>query len=283
MNNKNIQKMKKIAYFSLFCALFAFGSCSLFEVDNYELPKETLRGSVVDADGNPVLTEQNGNGIPVRLTELSWTGGTAEHNPDFYCKPDGTFQNTKIFEGTYKVELFGGPFIPLTRVDQDNNVLADGSQTVKIKGTKTVEFVVQPFLNVEFASEPMVTNGKISVQVRVTRAISPEDFRALIEPMGNYSESFLNVTDIQLLVSYSRSVESSGKEYRDERWSTPYPYNGASFEPLLGQKVTLESKDNIPSGRTVFIRAAARINYDTPRGTGTRRYNFSEVMEVFIP
>ena len=31
------------------------------------------------------------------------------------------------------------------------------------------------------------------------------------------------------------------------------------------------------------IRVAARINYDTPAGSGTRRWNYSEPIEVNIP
>ena len=41
-----------------------------------------------------------------------------------------------------------------------------------------------------------------------------------------------------------------------------------------------ESNGTIPSGRTVFIRAAARINYETE---SVRRWNYSEPMEVLVP
>ena len=100
--------------------------------------------------------------------------------------------------------------------------------------------------------------------------------------MGNYDESYPNVTDIQLFVSYSSSV---GYRARDDRWSNSIEYAGDAFEPLLGTPVTIRSTKGqvIPSGRHVFVRAAARINYDTPMGSGTRRWNYSEPMEVMIP
>jgi hypothetical protein len=110
--------------------------------------------------------------------------------------------------------------------------------------------------------------------------VSEQDFRTKIEPMGNYSASFLNVTDIQLFVSYSSSV---GYRARDQRWSNKIEYTGAAFNSLLGQTVTIPSIGIIPSGRTVFIRAAARINYDTPAGSGTKRWNYSEPLELMIP
>lgn len=143
-----------------------------------------------------------------------------------------------------------------------------------------VKFEVQPFLKVEWVEQPQVINGKVRAKVKVTRGVSEEEFREKIEPMGSYDDSFLNVTDIQLFVSYSSTV---GYRARDERWSSSLSYTGASFDNLLGETVTIESNGTIPSGRIVFIRAAARINYDTPKGSGTRRWNYNEPIEVMIP
>lgn len=276
----NITKnMKKIAFYLLLCGLFSFSSCSLFEMDNYDAPAETLQGEVVDvATGESVLTDKGSEGIRVRLTELSW-GENVTPNPDFYCMADGSFQNTKLFKGTYNIRI-DGPFIPLIREDQNGVPIADETKKVEIKGVTKVRFEVQPFLKVQLVSEPTVANGVITAKVRVSRAVSESDFRAKIEPMGGYSSSFLNVTDIELFVSYSSSV---GYRAQDDRFSSKIEYTGSAFNPLLGQIVTIQSKGVIPSGRTVFVRAASRINYDTPRGSGTRRWNYSEATEVVIP
>ena len=229
---------------------------------------------------NPVLTDQGSEGIRVRMTELSW-GDNVEHNPDFFCRPDGTFQNTKVFKGRYNVRV-DGPFIPIVREDERGVPLADESKTLDIDGVADVRFEVQPFLNVEFVGDPMVSNGRITARVRVTRGVSEAEFREKIEPMGGWDDSFLNVTDIQLFISYSSSV---GYRARDERWSSKIEYTGSEFGDLLGKPVTIKSNKGqaIPSGRKVFVRAAARINYDTPRGDGTRRWNYSAPVEVLIP
>ncbi len=93
--------MKLINITGMCAALLMLSSCSMFEIDNYDEPEETIQGRVIDVKtGNPVLTDQGSEGIRVRLTELSW-GDNVEHNPDFFCRPDGTFQNTKIFKGNY--------------------------------------------------------------------------------------------------------------------------------------------------------------------------------------
>lgn len=271
--------MKRIALYTLVCSAFMLGSCSLFELDNYDEPSETIQGEVVDvATGERVLTDQGSEGIRVRLTELSW-GENVTHNPDFYCMLDGTFQNTKIFKGTYNVRI-DGPFIPILRENEQGVPLADETQEVEIKGTTKVKFEVHPFLKVELVGEPTISNGRITAQVRVTRAVSEEIFRSKVEPMGGYNNNFLNVTDIQLFVSYSSTV---GYRARDERWSSKIEYSGSSFNDLLGQTITIRSNGVIPSDRTVFIRAAARINYDTPKGSGTRRWNYSAPMEVIVP
>ena len=270
--------MKKIPFYILLSALLC-NSCSLFELDNYDEPAETLQGEVVDAEtGEPVLTDQGSEGIRVRLTELSW-GDNVTPNPDFFCNPDGKFQNTRLFKGNYNIRI-DGPFIPLIREDDRGVPIADETQTVDIHGVTTVRFEVQPFLKVEWIGEPELINGKVRAKVRVTRAVSEDEFRAKIEPMGGYSASFLNVTDIQLFVSYSSTV---GYRARDERWSSHIEYSGSAFNALLGETVTIESNGTIPSGKAVFVRAAARINYDTPRGSGTRRWNYNEPVQLLVP
>lgn len=259
--------------------IIGLSSCSLFEIDNYDQPEETIKGTIVDvATGDPVLTEQSSNGIRVRLTELSY-GDDVIHNPDFYCRDDGTFQNTKIFKGNYNIRV-DGPFIPIVRETSAGDVLEDNSITCDIKGTTEVKFEVQPFLKVEFVGEPVVSGGKITAQIKVTRAVSTEEFKEKIEPMGGYDDSFTNVTDVRLFVSYSSTVSDRSKY---ETWSSVKEYGGASFEPYLGQLVTMSSNGTISPKRKVFIRAAARINYGTPAGSGTRRYNYSDVKEVNIP
>jgi hypothetical protein len=50
----------------------------------------------------------------------------------------------------------------------------------------------------------------------------------------------------------------------------------------LGTAVEVKSNaaNPIPSGRTVFVRAAARIGYQTEN---VSRYNYTEAMMVMVP
>lgn len=253
-------------------------SCELFALDNYDAPSEILYGSVVDAStGAPVLTDQGSEGIRVRLMETSWEGNVTPQ--DFYCKPDGTFRNARLFEADYNIRV-DGPFVPLVIENAEGTLMKDESVNIHLKGEQEVKFEVQPFLNVEITSAPQVSAGKVMVRVKVTRATSRAELKQAISPSGDWKDTYANITDLQLFVSYSSTV---GYRARDSRWSSSVTYDGSSFDKLLGTDVTLKSNGTIPSGQKVFIRAAARINYDTPRGSGTRRWNYSEIMEVNIP
>lgn len=268
--------MKRL-FIYIFAAVLT-ASCSVFEIDNYESPQETIRGNIVDAyTGEKIQTEQNGRGIRVRLTELSY-GDNVTHNPDFYARDDGSYQNTKVFKGLYNVRI-DGPFVPIVRETPDGDTLFNGSVDCNIEGITEVHFRVQPFLRVEIVGDPVVSGGKITAQVRVTRGVPEKDFREAVEPMGDYQDSYLNVTDVRLYVGYSATCNGDNKY---EAWSNVLEFDGSAFEPYLGQVLTISSRGTVKANRKVFIRAAARINYATPVG-GERRYNFSEVREVNIP
>lgn len=267
--------MKKILNSILFIiTIILFNSC---EVDNFPEPKETIKGRVVDAaTGELVLTDQGSEGTRVRLRELSWTETRVPDNFDFFCMKEGIFQNTKVFRGHYNVRI-DGAFIPLIRRNAAGDTLANETKNMDIEGVTEVEFKVQPFLKLEWIGTPVVNNGKITATVKVTRAVNPADFKAKIEPMGGYSDDMLNVTDVRLFVS---QVPFVGYREWDNSYSTEIGYSGNSFEALLGQPVTITTNGVIPAGRTVFIRAAARINYATEN---IRRHNYNAAIRVDIP
>ncbi len=263
----------------LYCLFFGLivlflASC---EIDNYLEPQETIKGSVVDvATGNLVLTDQGSEGTRIRLRELSWKETPTPDNFDFWCMKEGIFQNTKVFKGHYNVRI-DGAFIPLVRLNQRGDTIADETKYIDINGVTEVEFKVQPFLKLEWVGQPTVKDGKITATFIVNRAVSPADFKSKIEPMGNYNDNFLNVTDVRLFVS---QVAFVGYREWDNRYSVERGFNGNEFEVQLGKPITITTNGTIPAGRTVFIRAAARINYATE---GVRRHNYNTAVRVDIP
>jgi hypothetical protein len=267
--------MKKIFYSIWFCwAVVSFGSC---KIDNYDEPQETIKGRVVDvATGDLVLTDQGSEGTRIRLRELSWTATKVPDNFDFFCMKEGIFQDTKVFKGHYNVRI-DGAFIPLVRLSTTGDTIADETKYIDISGVTETEFQVQPFLKIEWVGNPTISNGKITATIKVTRAVSPADFKTKIQPMGNYDDNFLNVTDVRLFVS---EVPYVGYREWDDRYTKEIDYSGNSFEALLGQPITITTNGVIPAGRTVFIRGAARINYATEN---IKRHNYNAALRVDIP
>lgn len=278
--------MKHFTYlFLIFLGLW-WTSCK--KIDNFPMPSETIKGKVVDVvTGEPVLTDQGSEGTRVRLMELSWKGSANPEPFDFFCMKEGIFQNTKIFKGTYNIRV-DGAFIPIVRINANGDTLADESKTLEINGVTDVEFKVQPFLKIEWVGTPTVANGKVSATIKVTRAVSRADFKAKIAPMGNYSDQDLDdmlyITDVRLFVSESPYV---GFREKDDRFTTIVNFDKNNtdpelrdFEPKLGMPYTITSQNTIPAGRTVFIRAAARINYATEN---IKRHNYNEAIRVDMP
>ena len=264
-------------FLGLSCCLAAIFFTSCGKIDNYEEPQETIKGTVIDnATGELVLTDQGSEGTRVRLNELSWKGTRVASNFDFFAMKEGIFQNTKVFKGRYNVRI-DGAFIPLIRLSANGDTVANETKAIDIAGVTQVEFKVQPFLKIEWVGKPTVSNGKITAVIKVTRGVSPADFKAKIQPTGGYSDDVLNITDLRLFVSQMPYV---GYREWDNRYTTQINYSGNSFEALLGQPVTITTSGTIPAGRTVFIRGAARINYATEN---IKRHNYNVAMRVDIP
>jgi len=268
---------KSIKYLFIGFLAIAVSSCDLFKLDNYEAPSQTIYGTVTDVKtGEPVLTDQGSEGIRIRLIETSWQGNVTPQ--DFYCKMDGSYRNTRLFDADYNIRV-DGPFVPIYIENEEGTVVKDQTVNFHTSGQNEINFQVQPFLKVEIVGSPQVSSGTITARVRVTRATDREELAKAMECSGDWMDGYANITDIQLFVSRSSSV---GYRARDSRWSSSIEYSGSSFDAQLGQPVTIKSNGTVPSGQKVFIRAAARINYDTPRGSGTRRWNYSEVVEVDV-
>lgn len=248
--------MKTIApLFLLVCSLAIGSSCS--KIDNYEGPTQTLQGRIIDAStGQNVQSEvsgDNGNGTRIRLLETSWSD-----NPTplyLATRQDGTYINTKVFQATYKI-IAEGAFVPMDLAGNDQ------SRTVNVQGgLTTVDFMVDPFLRVEWVGEPVLNaNGTVSAQVKVTRGTQHADFQQ-------------NITNLALFVS---PYEYVGNNNFDNRYATIVTYTGAAGNSILGQILTLTTTGTLPR-RAWYLRLGSRIAF------GTNRYNYSTIKVVNVP
>lgn len=219
----------------------AIGSLTSCEIDNYDLPDGTLTGSVIDAvTGNPILSEQP-NGYRIKYKEVSWSETATDQY--LWGKPDGTFNHTKLFAGTYEVTAVEGAFIQ------------SETQRVEVKSGKvtTVNFTVTPFIS--FSNVSVVKEGTSSVKVTFSIA-------------RNVASA--NLQDYRIFASSKTPYIGNNAGGYESNISSGVT---ALTEANLGVPITV-TLDNYQSGNTYYIRVGARC------ANTSNRYNFTEVFKL---
>jgi hypothetical protein len=234
---------------------------SCVEYDNYEGPQETLKGKIVDQNGNPLWVE-SGDGIRIKLMDYGWSDNPSELY--LKVKMDGTYENTKVFGSTYDI-VAEGPFVPLVRIDEEGNIVSDKTKKgVKVKGTTVVDFEVEPFLKISWVEEPASDDaGMLTVKFTVERGTDDPDFQ-------------LDVFDMGLFVSTTQYV---GENNYDKERSVKITDTKKATK-ALGQTVELTTPVALKSGNTYYVRVGARLNYSLFNGF---TYNYSDVRKIVVP
>jgi hypothetical protein len=248
--------MRNIFLFIGLCFLLIdFSSCS--GIDNYPAPSETLKGTVFDSiNGTPLQTEVGGGGYQIELDELSWSANPTPYY--FNSMQDGTYQDTKLFSGQYRISIVGA-FVPLVQYDSNGNVIVDKRKIVDIKGVTTVNFNVEPFLRVEWIGEPKINaDGTVTVQVKVTRGTNNPNFQQ-------------NINDVTLFVNEYQYI---GNNEYDSRFTNKY--NGDA-NAIIGDTISITTLAPPTSGETWYLRVGARISY------GQNLYNYNQPVEITMP
>ena len=252
---------KRLYYLALGLVAIAASSCS--KLDNYPAPSNTITGETVDAGtGNTVQTEIGGRGTRVKLLETSYSANPTPYY--FQSMQDGTFNNTKIFAGHYKISA-DGAFVPLVQTGAN---AYDKSKELDIKGGVTeVDFNVEPFLRIEWVGDPVLNaNGTVSVQFVVTRGTNDPNYQ-------------LNITDINLYVNDYPYVGQNANSF-DPRYSNRVTYSGTNGNNLLGQTLTFTTiGGTLPAKRDWYLRVAARTTYPNLG----RPYNYTDIKKISIP
>lgn len=231
--------MKKLI--NLLCLSVFFISCGS-EIDNYDLPSETLYGEIIDKNtGEPIQTAVYD--CMIQLEDFTWSETPSPTS--FTSKPDGTFTNTKVFEGKYKVTPKFGPFIPI-----------EGKE-VYISGNTHVSFEVEPYLNLEIVKFQH-SGTKVTVDFKISS-----------------SNDKYKVLDAQIFVSYSQFVSDGSKV---QELCKGVNLAGTSNHDIYSTTHRIEV-EGLKSGRSYYFRAGAKV--DDPI---SKKYNYSKVSEkITIP
>ncbi|HTJ14932.1 MAG TPA: DUF3823 domain-containing protein [Dinghuibacter sp.] len=235
----------------LFAAFAVLAAASCAKTDNYAAPNSTFQGNFIDSvTGQNLLTETGG--AQLMLKQLSWSS-----TPDPYyipAKPDGSFEDTRIFSGNYSVIPTQGAFWPTDSIVK------------QISGNTTVNFTVTPYLEITNFNHTQDADSLVmTCQLSAPRTDGlPEILE--IWPFVNSTEY---VGSGAYISNFTISDQSNGS------------YNLAPINTTWNATIAATTYKcvvhGLIAGRTYYARLGVRVN------DSYKKYNFSPVIEVDVP
>jgi hypothetical protein len=223
--------------------LLAFTSCT--KKDNYEGPDASLQGSVF-VEGTQNTVQTNTGNFTIRLEQLNWSSNPEPF--DIPVKIDGTYKNSKLFGGHYRVSVHGGAFWPADIQEMD---IANGSK---------LDFKLTPYLFINNFAADMVDSTTLKLKF---------DLEAPIDGIPT-------ITEIQPFVNTTKIV-GPGASIFDFSDLNKVTVNKEWTDFTSAEKSREITISNLIRGRTFFVRVGVRFNNDD------KSYNLSEVLEVAVP
>lgn len=211
--------------------IFSLGVVSC-EMDNYDAPAAAVEGQVYDHNGNPLQTAQGQGNMKIRIKEISYAHGdpnivVTEQNLNMMM--DGSFKNTKLFAGTYEMWPFETCGYPCEE---------EQLKTVELKDGKTtrVEFMVTPYLTLEWVGEPYQDEEGV--------------LHASFKFIRNAKDGFdmPDVDKAQLIIGTTVTCAADGR----------YTDNSIDITNIQeGDVINLKSKTKIEFDQKLFLRVSA--------------------------
>lgn len=247
-------------FLALILVLIVTSSCGLDRLDNYKGPTQTLEGKVIDkTTGKPIQTETGSGGVRIELDELSWSKNPTPYY--FDTRQNGTFKNTKIFKGKYRISVQGA-FVPLLQKDNSGKIIVDKRKTMKINGGVTkVNFTVTPLLDVKWVGKPVVNaDSTVTVKFKITRGTDDPNFQ---QP----------ITDVGLFASRYKFV---GNYSSNSALTQRLQFSGTDGNANIGKTMSLTTAAplTINGVKIWFLRVGAKTNF------GLQHYNYTKPVEI---
>ena len=237
--------MKKlISNFLLGASILAISACT--KPDNYPGPNASFQGRFIDVTTHANF-ETSQNSIQVQLEQISWS---ATPTPQFIpSKSDGTFEDTKLFKGTYRIIPKGGAFWPV--YDSVKMDITQGSSH---------DFELTPYIVIKNLTHELVGTTltlKYDIDAPVVAGLP-------------------TIIDTQPYVNTTKLV-GAGASIRDYSEVHAVGINKEFIDLGPADKsITLTIPDLI-KGRTFFVRVGVRLN------DSFKSSNFSEVIQIDVP
>lgn len=236
--------MKKVVLNILFfLGVVLIHSC---EKDNYEGPDALMQGKIVDANGNGLQLEQGGGSARIRMEDFSWSDKPIPFFLNF--RQDGSYVNNKLFAADYLVTPVEGPFFPV-----------EGNR-VEVKGNTVHDFLVTPYLEVEWVKDPEVLpDKKVTATFRFKRNTGPA------------GEVMPDLLDYQLFISTTQYVGNNNFD------GTIVAAPVAVTNDQEQMELSITSTAPMRYATTYWVRIGVRVN------DSFKKYNYTTVKTITVP
>lgn len=242
--------MKRILYSLIALVPVFLFSCT--GIDNYQTPASRMSGNIIDkTTGQNLVTSQEE--FAVRLWETSWSNNPTPQ--DIPIKQDGSYYNDKLFDATYSMQPYAGPFWP-----------ADSIGGVQLKGSFSQDFEVIPYLHITDVTQTL-TDDTLKLTCKLQAPVT------IGLPMVLDISPFVSAT--QICGGSSQIPEYANLKYKvqvNQTWSAIGDMNTG-----IGNKIYIMPGLPLKSGRTYYVRLGVRVQ-DT-----YQKYNYSEIFPVDVP
>jgi len=232
--------MKKILTICLVaCFGISFIAC---EKDNLDGPDATFSGEIRDRKTGELIPQEISDGSRVYFIEMGWGDNPPVQN--MVIRKDGTFSNSMIFSGDYKIIMNKGNYVALDTIDY----------TIK-KGKNFYVFEVNPYLRI-LESEIYLDGKRVVAKFKLEQVTSNKVYRISL-----FAHSHIDVSNKLNVVNKTQNVD---RQITD----------GEAFELVINLD---EYTSTLIPGKSYYFRIGAQSH-----GNETK-YNYAASVKIDIP
>jgi hypothetical protein len=232
--------MKKIlitCLISWFCV--SLNSC---KKDNFDGPDATFFGELRDKKTGELIPQEISDGSRVYFIEMGWGENPPVQN--MVIKKDGTFNNSMMFSGNYKIIMNRGNYTPLDTLDY-----------IIKKGRNFHAFEVNPYLRI-LEPEVYLDGRKIVSRFKLEQVTSNKVYRISL-----FAHPHIDVSSKLSVVNKTFNVDRQVSD-------------GEAFEIAINLD---ENSSTLVSGKSYYFRIGAQSH-----GNETK-YNYAASVKIDIP